>query len=219
MMKRKLLALSLTLVLALALCACGGSGGGTLAGGTWTQQEVELSDLQSYGAEDLKGPIPEDWTLPEDFTVGDNTRVEINGDKILYGEREGEYLDGFTVATYADGALSTIYEFKSGLVTSWQQFFSPDGSKLVVAWIPSADSTDWNVTLVDLATREESKLERPEMFIQTEGQEGEKDAAKAPELVMVKWKDDNNLLVTGSLKNFDDSTKPVSYLYTLPAGE
>ena len=121
MMKRKLLALSLTLVLALALCACGGSGGGTLAGGTWTQQEVELSDLQSYGAEDLKGPIPEDWTLPEDFTVGDNTRVEINGDKILYGEREGEYLDGFTVATYADGALSTIYEFKSGLVTSWQQ--------------------------------------------------------------------------------------------------
>ena len=116
------------------------------------------------------------------------------------------------MATYADGALSTIYEFKSGLVTSWQQFFSPDGSKLVVAWIPSADSTDWNVTLVDLATREESKLE-------TAGQEGEKDAAKAPELVMVKWKDDNNLIVTGSLKNFDDSTKPVSYLYTLPAGE
>ena len=51
------------------------------------------------------------------------------------------------------------------------------------------------------------------MSIQTAGQEGEKDAAKAPELVMVKWKDDN------SLKNFDDSTKPVSYLYTLPAGE
>ena len=69
------------------------------------------------------------------------------------------------------------------------------------------------------ATREESKLELPEMSIQTAGQEGEKDAAKAPELVMVKWKDDNNLLVTGSLKNFDDSTKPVSYLYTLPAGE
>ena len=36
---------------------------------------------------------------------------------------------------------------------------------------------------------------------------------------MVKWKDDNNLIVTGSLKNIDDSTKPVSYLYTLPAGE
>ena len=47
MMKRKLLALSLTLVLALALCACGGRGGGTLAGGTRTQQEVELRDLQS----------------------------------------------------------------------------------------------------------------------------------------------------------------------------
>ena len=56
------------------------------------------------------------------------------------------------------------------------------------------------------------------MSIQTAGQEGEKDAAKAPELVMVKWKDDNNLIVTGSLKNFDDSTKPVSYLYTLPLG-
>lgn len=33
------------------------------------------------------------------------------------------------MATYADGALSTIYEFKSGLVTSWQQFFSPDGQQ------------------------------------------------------------------------------------------
>ena len=47
MMKRKLLALSLTLVLALALCACGGSGGGTLAGGTWTQQEVDALILMS----------------------------------------------------------------------------------------------------------------------------------------------------------------------------
>ncbi|MFQ9411290.1 MAG: hypothetical protein ACLR1T_09890 [Evtepia gabavorous] len=150
--------------------------------------------------------------------MGDNTRVEINGDKILYGEREGEYLDGFTVATYADGALSTIYEFKSGLVTSWQQFFSPDGSKLVVAWIPSADSTDWNVTLVDLATREESKLELPEMSIQTAGQEGEgrrQGAGAGDGQVEGRQQPDCHR----QPENFDDSTKPVSYLYTLPAGE
>ncbi len=92
MMKRKLLALSLTLVLALALCACGGSGGGTLAGGTWTQQEVELSDLQSYGAEDLKGPIPEDWTLPEDFTVGTTPGWRSTGTKFLW--RAGRRISG-----------------------------------------------------------------------------------------------------------------------------
>ena len=34
----------------------------------------------------LQDDIPEDWTLPEDVTIGSQTRVEIQGDKILYGE-------------------------------------------------------------------------------------------------------------------------------------
>ena len=105
MMKRKLLALSLTLVLALALCACGGSGGGTLAGGTWTQQEVELSDLQSYGAEDLKGPIPEDWTLPEDFT-GESTVAP--GADYTFTAKDKNYDFTFTGSTMGGADVEVI---------------------------------------------------------------------------------------------------------------
>ena len=159
-MKRKYLSLGLALVMALTLCACGGGAvngtstgkeDGKLASGTWQQQETGDTDLLGYSAQDLTGPIPEDWTLPSDFKTGDKVRVEVSGDKILYGDIvDGGYLNGFTVAQYADGNLTTVYEFKKGVVRSWQQFFSPDGSKLAVAWAPSTDSTEWSVTLVDL---------------------------------------------------------------------
>ena len=117
-MKRKYLSLGLALVMALTLCACGGGAvngtstgkeDGKLASGTWQQQETGDTDLLSYSAQDLTGPIPEDWTLPSDFKTGDKVRVEVSGDKILYGDIvDGGYLNGFTVAQYADGNLTTV---------------------------------------------------------------------------------------------------------------
>ena len=174
-MKRKYLSLGLALVMALTLCACGGGAvngtstgkeDGKLASGTWQQQETGDTDLLSYSAQDLTGPIPEDWTLPSDFKTGDKVRVEVSGDKILYGDIvDGGYLNGFTVAQYADGNLTTVYEFKKGVVRSWQQFFSPDGSKLAVAWAPSTDSTEWSITLVDLTTSGESTLKLHDLYL------------------------------------------------------
>lgn len=222
-MKRNVLALSLALVLALALCACGGSEDGKLAGGTWTQTEEDMSDLNafmsSYKAEDMQGPIPADWTLPESFTVGETTRIEVNGDKILYGEFDPEkgVMDGFTVATYADGELSELYTFKSGVVRSWQRFFSPDGTKLVVAWAKDADATDWNVTLVDLTTGGQSQLELPEMTFTVRNEETGEEETKTPEFLLPKWQDDSTLVLTGCPKVFTDSVKPITYTYTLPA--
>ena len=230
-MKQKYLALALAVVMALSLCACGGGAvGGTSTGkedgklstGTWQQQEAGDTDLLAYSAEDLTGPIPGDWTLPSDFKTGDKVRVEVSDDKILYGDiTDGGYLNGFTVAQYADGNLTTVYEFKKGVVRSWQKFFSPDGSKLAVAWAPSTDSTEWNVTLVDLTTSGESTLELPDMtftYTQTDEETGEsKEVTEAPAFLLLKWQDDKNLVVTASLAEFNDSSKqPKTRVYTLP---
>ena len=194
---------------------------GKLASGTWQQQETGDTDLLSYSAQDLTGPIPEDWTLPSDFKTGDKVRVEVSGDKILYGDIvDGGYLNGFTVAQYADGNLTTVYEFKKGVVRSWQQFFSPDGSKLAVAWAPSTDSTEWSVTLVDLTTSGESTLKLPDMtftYTQTDEETGEsKEVTEAPTFLLLKWQDDKNLVVTASLAEYDSSKQPQTWVYTLP---
>ena len=116
-MKRKYLSLGLAQDMALTLCACGGGAvngtstgkeDGKLASGTWQQQETGDTDLLSYCAQDLTGPIPEDWTLPSDFKTGDKVRVEVSGDKILYGDIvDGGYLNGYPEAQNADGNLPT----------------------------------------------------------------------------------------------------------------
>ena len=222
MMKRNLLALSLALVLALALCACGGSEDGKLAGGPWTESPEAIENMasftDSYRAEDITGPIPADWTLPEGFTVGEKTRVEVCGDQILVGEFNDQgVMEGFTVSTYADGELTTIYEFKSGVVRSWQRFFSPDGTKLVAVWAKDADAPEWNVTLVDLTTGGESQLELPEMTFTSVNKETGEEETKTAEFLLPKWQDDTHLVVTGCPKEFNDDVKPITYVYTLPA--
>ncbi len=231
-MKQKALALALVLVMALALCACGGdttpgtaaqTPEGALSGGTWAEREAALSELQSYNTDDMKGPIPAEWTMPEDFTVDDSTRVEVNGDKVLYGTfADGWLTDGFTVATYADGTLTTIYEFKDGLAHSWQRFFSPDGSKLAILWKTDADAEDWNLTLVDLASGEASGVELPDMSIKTTVTEEEgaepKEVSEAPYVILCKWQDDSNLIVTSSPQQAGEGDL-VSWVYTLPEGK
>lgn len=231
-MKRTVIALSLALVMALALCACGGGedGGttmgtkkGPLSGGTWSERKESVENLKSYGTEDVKGPIPADWTMPADFTVGDKTRIEISGDKILYGEFADGWLKGFTVASYADGALNTVYEFKDGVTTSWQQFFSPDGTKLAIAWKANTDANAWSLTLVDLTTKEASGLALPDMTVKTTVKDKEtgkeKEETIPPSNIIVKWQDDKNLIVTGAPASIGADEELVSWLYTLPDGK
>lgn len=214
--------LLLVLVLCLGLSACGDqAGAGTLAGGTWTRSNEEIQDvpafMASYVTPDQRGPIPAGWTLPEDFPRGEDTRVEVRGDKILYGPcDEVGGVHGFTVATYADGQLRPIYQFDRGVVRTWQRFFSPDGTKLVAVWAKQAKATHWNVTLVDLATGEESRLKLPEMTFTVYDQKTHRPKKKSPELILSKWQDDEHLIITGTLSQFSDSSKPISYTYTLP---
>lgn len=229
MQRKKILALSLVLALALALCACGESGGGGGAAaqpgpqstGTWTEQPDGSTDPMEYMTTTLQDEIPAEWTLPEDVTIGSQTRVEVKGDKILYGEvGESGFVENITVAQYADGALNTLYSFDDGVMRSYQRFFSPDGSKIVLAWAPSAEETDsWNVTLVDLATGQASKLDLPEMTfpVTVTGENGEtSEETMAPQLLLVKWQDDQNLVVLGSLETYTSTQGPYIWLYTLP---
>lgn len=229
MHRKKILALSLVLALSLALCACGESGGndtadqaGPLSGGTWTEQPDGSTDPMEYMTTILQDDIPEDWTLPEDVTIGSQTRVEIQGDKILYGETiDGGLIQDLTVAQYADGSLTTLYHFDGGVVRSWQQFFSPDGSKIVLAWAPSAEEIDqWNLSVVDLSTGEASMVDLPEMTFPvtiTNEETGEtSEETKNAELLLVMWQDDSNLVVLGSLQNYSTTQAPYIWLYTLP---
>jgi len=210
MHRKKILALSLVLALSLALCACGESGGndtadqaGPLSGGTWTEQPDGSTDPMEYMTTILQDDIPEDWTLPEDVTIGSQTRVEIQGDKILYGETiDGGLIQDLTVAQYADGSLTTLYHFDGGVVRSWQQFFSPDGSKIVLAWAPSAEVDLPEMTFPVTITNEET------------GETSEE--TKNAELLLVKWQDDSNLVVLGSLQNYSTTQAPYIWLYTLP---
>ena len=228
MHRKKILALSLVLALSLALCACGESGGndtadqaGPLSGGTWTEQPDGSTDPMEYMTTILQDDIPEDWTLPEDVSIGSQTRVEIQGDKILYGETiDGGLIQDLTVAQYADGSLTTLYHFDGGVVRSWQLFFSPDGSKIVLAWAPSAEETDqWNLSVVDLSTGEASMVDLPEMTFPvtiTNEETGEtSEETKNAELLLVKWQDDSNLVVLGSLQNYSTTQAPYIWLYTL----
>lgn len=86
--RKKILALSLVLALSLALCACGESGGndtadqaGPLSGGTWTEQPDGSTDPMEYMTTILQDDIPEDWTLPEDVSIGSQTRWRSRGIK------------------------------------------------------------------------------------------------------------------------------------------
>ena len=78
--------LGLALALSLALCACGESGGndtadqaGPLSGGTWTEQPDGSTDPMEYMTTILQDDIPEDWTLPEDVSIGSPTPGGIQG--------------------------------------------------------------------------------------------------------------------------------------------
>ena len=118
-MKRTVFLMSLCLVLSLGISACQQDQPASADGETWVAQEDAVLSLQDYAAAEESQQIPADWTLPEG-TVGGSTRVEVKGDLLLYGEYEETVLpEGFTVARYADGTLTPVYNFDDGIAMTW----------------------------------------------------------------------------------------------------
>ena len=148
----------------------------------------ETPNLRVYAAEEDRTAVPDDWTLPAG-TLDDATRTEVKGDLLLYGPyAETAMAEGFTVARYADGALTPVYTFQEGMTPTWQQFFSPDGTRLAFPWEPvfqsEADIGQWKLRVVDLSDGSETDLALPDWPGHTK------------EMVCTRWLDDQTLQVS-----------------------
>ncbi len=122
-MKRILPALMLALVLGLG--ACTGTAPAApdvkLDGGTWTAVADQTFHVDDYAAPAAVRTVPADWVLPEDLTFGENTRIEVCGDYLLYGPYDGSVLNGFTVVRYdGEGTVTPVYQFTDGVTVTWQ---------------------------------------------------------------------------------------------------
>ena len=205
-MKKVFAILSLGLLLSLALCACGteeapSSGSGE---GIWSQVTDANWTASDYGSGQGVEAIPADWTLPEDLDMGENPRIAVCGDLLLYGPSyETAMLEGFTVARYEAGQLTPIYTFDEGMTVTWQAFFSPDGQHLVFPWKTEPASQTWTLRVVDLATGVEEDLEPPQW---------EKDT----DVLFVKWHDETTLQVSAMSAG---GTDWAHWVYTFPAEE
>lgn len=211
-MKRRWFIVCLCLLLSLFLCACqDGEQPETASfdGGTWTRLEDRTLNMQEYAYQSEDTHIPDDWTLPAG-TVGGFTRTEVKGDLLLYGEYQEMVMDqGFTVARYADGTLTPVYTFEAGLTMTWQKFFSPDGTKLVIPWKPQTDlenpsDTAWQLRIVDLSTGREEDLSLPP----TERPTG---------ILFAKWLDETTLEVTAAGDDLYENPLQPAWTYALPA--
>ncbi len=204
-MKRTVFLMSLCLVLSLGISACQQDQPASADGETWVAQEDAVLSLQDYAAAEESQQIPADWTLPEG-TVGGSTRVEVKGDLLLYGEYEETVLpEGFTVARYADGTLTPVYNFDDGIAMTWQQFFSPDGKKLAILWFaeaPAVAQEQWKLRVVDLSSGAETDLDLPER----EDPVG---------IVCVKWLDQRTLQLASAGEDLTKDETAKVWTYTL----
>ncbi|MCI6990793.1 MAG: hypothetical protein MR910_05125 [Clostridiales bacterium] len=213
-MKQRIFLLSLSALLLLSLCACQETEPKeetnepqetTSAETGWTQVEEPLN-LTDYAAGEDRKIIPEDWSLPAG-TVRDFTRIEVKGDLLLYGDYQETVMPyGFTVSRYADGTLTPVYTFDEGDVMTYQQFFSPDGSKLGFLWasVLPAKQENWKVRLVDTTTWQEEDIALPP-------REG------APTFLAVMWVDDNTLKLGSGGEDADGNMVPMVWTYSLTA--
>lgn len=171
--------------------------------GIWSEVTDANWSSKDYGSGTGIDAIPADWTLPETLDLGENPRIEVCGDLLLYGSSyETAMMDGFTVARYEAGNLTPIYTFDEGITVSWQEFFSPDGQHLVFPWkIQSNQPGGMKIRVVDLNTGVETDLEPPQW---------ESDS----DILFVKWHDDTSLQVSAMTIG---GTNWAHWIYTFPA--
>ena len=216
-MKRILPALMLALVLSLGLGACAGTAPAApdvkLDGGTWTAVADQPFHVDDYAAPAAVRTVPADWVLPEDLTFGENTRIEVCGNYLLYGAYEGSALNGFTVVRYdGEGTVTPVYQFTDGVTVTWQSFFHPAGEgdafpgvRLAFPWMAAPAAETWSLRVVDLDSGKAEDLTLPE-------------GAGSRDLLLCLWNRD--LTITAVDTNYDDgANKPLTWTYAFPTGE
>lgn len=133
-----------------------------VSNGTWTEVKDADFDLEDYAADEDDGQLPQGWTLP-DGVEEDYLRLQVKGDYLLYAQYEETVLPhGLTVARRDGEQWIPVYAFDGGLTHTWQDFFSPDGTKILFPWKTDSQSADWKLRVVDLATGAGVDVDPPE---------------------------------------------------------
>lgn len=159
-----------------------------------------FDDTTELVAVTLEGAVTE-----LDVEIDPYTMVTAQDGVVIYGKcYETALPDGVTFARWnGTEDLTPIYQFEDGAAITFQQFFSPDGTKAVMSWISEIPGNDWKVRIIDLNTGAFQDLTPPEL-------EG-----GAPEFLFSRWLDDGTILVTAAsdLANGGDAA---AWEYSLP---
>lgn len=123
-----------------------------------------------------------------DVDIDTYTMVTAQNGVVVFGSYYENILDD--VVTFArwngDETLTLIHTFDEGIALGFQQFFSPDGTKAVMSWIPEDPGTDWKVRIIDLETGDYQDVTPPEI------------ESEEPILLFSRWTGNSTLLITAS---------------------
>ncbi len=162
--------------------------------------DAEAPDTLELAAVTLDGAV-----TALDVVLDSTSLVAARDGVVLYAKTHDTALpDGITLARW-DGTetLTPIYAFSDGSALTFQQFFSPDGSKALLSWCRDDADGAWKVRVIDLKTGDFLDLTPPE----TEGD--------APAALLSRWLDDQTILVTAP-SDLADGSDAVAWEYTLP---
>lgn len=139
-----------------------------------------------------------------DADIDAYTMVAVQDGVVAYGGLYETVLpDGVTFARWdGDETLEPVYQFQDGDALSFQQFFSPDGTKAVLPWCPQVPSADWTVRLIDLSIGQAQDLTLPAW--------SEQDAIH---VLYARWLDDSTLQITAVTPEEEET---VTWQYALP---
>lgn len=133
------------------------------------------------------------------------TWVDNREDLILTTRRTETVIDGgLQVDRYTGQAkLTPVYQCQDGVINGLQtEFFSPDRTKLAMAWAEEVPSVQWNVRVVDLETAGVLDMTPPAW--ETEAS-----------ILFVRWEDNGTLLVT-ALEDLAPESQMAAWHCTLP---
>ena len=152
----------------------------------WLDENTALftrSNAGSFSCYEMAAVTLEGQVTVLEADVHPHAMITAQDGVVIFGSYYETILDD--VVTFArwngDETLTVIHTFEEGIALSFQQFFSPDGTKAVMSWTPEVPSSHWKVRIIDLKTGDYQDVTPP-------GLESEE-----PILLISRWQDDRTL--------------------------
>jgi hypothetical protein len=157
----------------------------------WLDETTVLctrSNAGSFSCYEMVAVTLDGQVTPLEADVHPHAMITAQNGVGVFGSYYENILDD--VVTFArwngDETLTLIHTFDEGIALGFQQFFSPDGTKAVMSWIPEVPDTDWKVRIIDLETGDYLDVTPPEI------------ESEEPIILFSRWIDDSTLLITAS---------------------